>query len=65
MQMKKEELVQWFKTEAEKLYGRILDEARVSDMGERQFKQFSTDVKQYVRESFNGIAEVLGEEENG
>jgi hypothetical protein len=59
--MNKEQLGEFLKKQAEQLYGRILDEARVSDMGDRQFKQFSSDVKQYVRESMEGVGAVVGE----
>jgi len=59
--MDKEQVSEFLKKQAEQLYGRILDEARVSDMGDRQFKQFSSDVKQYVRDSMEGVGAVLGE----
>ena len=65
MQMKKEELVQWFKTEAERLYGSILDRVRITEISDRAYRQIEKDIKQTIREAFNGIAEVLGEEENG
>ena len=59
MRMNKDEIKSWLTAEGQKLYGQLLDEIRVSDCGDRQFKQMEKDVKQLVRESMDGIASVL------
>lgn len=54
----------FFKLQAEMLYGKVLDLARVSSMTDRSFQQFEKDIKRMVRESFDGVQAVMEEEIN-
>lgn len=53
------ELTEFLKKQAELLYGKILDMARISEMSDRSYRQFEVLTKQYVRESFEGVNYVL------
>lgn len=60
--MKNEDLQIWLRKEGEKLYGRILDMVRITELKDRAFQQIEKDIKQSVRESMDGIASVLSED---
>jgi hypothetical protein len=59
-------LEEFMKKESEKLYGKIIDMAKVTPLTDRQLEQFVISTKQYVRESFSGVLAVIKElEGNG
>jgi len=43
----------------DEMIGYVLDLARVSPMGDRQFQQFERSIKKYIRETFNANLEVI------
>ena len=43
------------------MLGRVLDLARISEMGDRQFQQFEKSVKQYFRETTESTINVLAD----